>query len=158
MSTDPFPVSNPSADPAGSAASAVEDRSDDLSHDTAPTSFGVFKPVGQVMIGLPSAAQVDSLTIALAQAGWAPEAMKGFAPRETAAEIEAMIEQAGPLAGLGYEIKMLQRYLEQTRLGTRWLLVAVDSTDHAAELAAIARQHEAVMAVHYRLLTVEDLL
>jgi hypothetical protein len=131
---------------------------DTLTHDNAPTSFGVFKPVGHVMLGLPTKTLVDTLAETLHGAGWPRDAMQEFAPRETVAELEAMVDGAGPLSGFGYEITMLRRYLELSRTGSRWLLVKVDGTEQAAQVAELARQVGARLAVHYRGLTVEELI
>lgn len=131
---------------------------DTLTHDNVPTSFGVFKPVGCVMLGLPTPTLLDTLVETLHGAGWPRDALRKFAPRETVPELEAMIEGAGPLAGFGYEITMLRRYLALAREGCRWLLVTVDGTEQAAQVAEHARQVGARLAVHYRGLTIEELI
>jgi len=132
--------------------------SEPIDSDTAPTSFGVFKPVGHVMLGLPTAAHVDALAAELRKAGWTDDLVQRFTPRETVPELEAMIEQSGPLAGFGSEIGMLRRYLDLSRKGCRWLLVKVDGTEQAEQVATLARAADAMLAVHYRMLTVEELI
>lgn len=123
-----------------------------------PTSFGVFKPVGWLMVGLPTQALADGLVAALHDANWPSADVLHFAPSETLAELEAMVDNAGALAGFGYEITLLRRYVSLTKEGYRWLLVKVDSVERAAAAAAIARSCDASLAVHYRLLTIEELL
>ena len=132
-----------------------------LSIDNLATSFGAFKPVGHVMVGLPRADQAQALTAALLAAGWQSTAVLPFSPTQTAAEFEEMAQDAdsaGSLAGFGYEVTLLRRYLKLTREGYRWLLVKVDSTEHAARAAEIARAYGATLAVHYRMLIVEELI
>jgi len=141
-----------------SAALAPEATSDATSVDAAPTSFGVFKPVGSLMVGLPTQQQADALVVALHGAGWPGGAVLHFRPRETLAELEAMVEGAGALAGFGYEITLLRRYVDLTRQGYCWLLVKVDGVEPAAAAAAIARGCGATLAVHYRTLVVEELI
>jgi hypothetical protein len=131
---------------------------DTLTHDNAPTSFGVFNPVGCVMLGLPTQTLVDTLAETLHGAGWPRAALREFEPSETVAEMEAMVEGAGPLAAFGYEITMLRRYLAHAREGCRWLLVTLDEPEQARQVADFARQTGAVLAVHYRGLTIEDLI
>jgi hypothetical protein len=126
--------------------------------DDLPTSFGVFKPVGYVMIGLPTQGETDTLVSALQGAGWPSGEVRQFIPRESVAEMEALVENAGTLAGFGYEITLLRRYLALARQGELWLLVKVDDTDHATQAADLARECGATLAVHYRLLTVEELI
>lgn len=150
--------------PASSATTADEGAtgSTELIHsaeaDALPTSFGVFKPVGYVMMGLPTQAQIDVLVSALHSAGWPAPGVRQFAPRESVAELRAMVDNAGPLAGFGYEITLLKRYLALTEEGYRWLLVQADDSERAAAAAALARASGATLAVYYRTLTVEELI
>ena len=132
--------------------------SDTTSVDLVPTSFGVFKPVGWLMVGLPDQARADALVGALQAAGWAGAQVLHFTPRETLPELEAMVQGAGSMAGFGYEITLLRRYVAMTREGVRWLLVKVDATEAATTAADLARACGATLAVHYRRLTVEELI
>jgi hypothetical protein len=162
--TTPAYESESALRPASSAATTDEGvtGSTDLIHaaeaDALPTSFGVFKPVGYVMMGLPTQAQIDALVSALHSAGWPAPGVRQFAPRESVAELRAMVDNAGPLAGFGYEITLLKRYLALTEEGYRWLLVQADDSERAAAAAALARATGATMAVYYRTLTVEELI
>jgi hypothetical protein len=126
--------------------------------DALPTSFGVFKPVGHVMVGLPTQAQADTLVAALRVAGWPVSALRQFSPPESAAEMRAMVDNAGTLAGFGSEIALLRRYVSLTEAGYRWLLVQADDNPRAIAAADIARDCGATLAVHYRTLTVEELI
>ena len=126
--------------------------------DALPTSFGVFKPVGHVMTGLPTPAQVAALVAALHSAGWPGSALRQFSPRESVAELREMIENAGALAGFGYEITLLRRYMTLAEAGYQWLLVKVEDSDRAAAAARLARDCGATLAVYYRTLTVEELI
>lgn len=132
--------------------------SDLVSVEQVPTSFGVFKPVGWLMIGLPTQASADALAQAFEARGWSTEAVLHFQPRESQAELEAMAGDAGPLAGFGYEITLLRRYVALAKQGYRWLLVKVSGVEEAASAAEIARSGGATLAVHYRALTVEELI
>ena len=82
--------------------------------DGLQTSFGVFKPVGHVMVGLPSQTQADALVVALHGTGWPGARVRQFSPRESVAELQAMLDKAGPLSDFGYEIVLLRRYLSLT--------------------------------------------
>jgi hypothetical protein len=149
---------------AQSAAAANEgtDGGTELIHaaeaDTLPTSFGVFKPVGYVMTGVPTQAQIEALISALHGAGWPTSGVRQFSPRESVAELRAMVDNAGPLAGFGYEITLLKRYLALTEEGYRWLLVQAEDSERAAAAAALALASGATLAVYYRTLTVEELI
>jgi hypothetical protein len=123
-----------------------------------PTSFGVFKPVGWLMVGLPTQDQANAVVATLHNSGWHSTRVLHFTPNETIAELQGLIENAGPLAGFGYEITLLRRYLELARMGYRWLLVKVDDTEQAAAAAELAGAGGATLAVRYRSLTVDELL
>lgn len=158
------PHDDPALRPAGSAATADDGAAGvtELIHgaqaDALPTSFGVFKPVGYVMLGLPTQAQIDALVPALHGDGWPASGVRQFAPLESVAEWRAMIDKAGPLAGFGYEITLLKRYLALTEEGYQWLLVQAVDSERAAAAAALARASGATLAVYYRTLTVEELI
>jgi hypothetical protein len=123
-----------------------------------PTSFGAFKPVGWLMIGVPTPPQAEALVPAFESAGWPAADVLNFAPSESLPELEAMVDKAGAMAGFGFEITLLRRYVGLARAGYRWLLVKVDSAERAAAAAEIARSRGATLAVHYRMLTVEELI
>lgn len=129
-----------------------------VSVEQVPTSFGVFNPVGWVMVGVPTPAEADALPAAFHARGWPGESVLHFQPRETPAELEAMAGDAGPLAGFGFEITLLRRYVALSQQGYRWLLVKVSGVEEAASAAEIARSGGASLAVHYRALTVEELI
>jgi hypothetical protein len=131
---------------------------DTVAAETLTTSFGTFKPVGHVMIGLPTQAQADALVLALHGAGWSGTAVLHFLPKESVGELQALVAEAGTLAGFGAEITLLRRYVTLAEQGYRWLLVKVDDAEHAQAAAAVARACGATWAVHYRMLTVEELI
>ena len=110
------------------------------------------------MVGLPDQAQADALEAALQRLGWANDEIAHFVPTDTIEELEQMVENAGPLAGFGYELTLLRRYLALSQKGTKWLLVQVKDNDHAGMVAESASASGAILAVHYKTLTVEELL
>ncbi len=153
------PAPGAPAPPAGPADDRPADgMSDTMTAEALPTSFGVFKPVGHVMVGLPTQDQADALVVALHGAGWDSASVLHFAPHDAVPELRAMVDAAGPAAGFGFEITLLRRYLSLAESGYRWLLVKVADSDQAAAVAALARPCGATLAVHYRLLVVEELI
>ncbi len=132
--------------------------SDTTSLDDVPTSFGVFKPVGWVMVGLPLIAQAEALVSALHDAGWPGAKVLHFDSGESAEELDTMVEDAGAMSGFGYEITLLRRYAALAREGCRWLLVKADDREQAARAGEVARLCGATLAVYYRTLTIEELI
>jgi hypothetical protein len=148
----------PAAPPARAGVAGDVAQMQPAETEALPTSFGVFKPVGHVMTGLPTQAQIDALASALRGAGWPATGVRQFSPRESVAELRAMVDNAGLLAGFGYEITLLKRYLALAEQGTLWLLVQAGDSEQAATVAETARRCGATLAVHYRTLTVEELI
>lgn len=113
--------------------------SDSTSFDDVPTSFGVFKPVGCLMVGLPTQALAAGLVEALHGAGWPGGEVLHFTPRESLAEPKVMVENAGSMAGFGCGITLLRRYVGLAKIGYRWVLAKVDGVDHAPRLQPRSR-------------------
>lgn len=130
----------------------------DITLDTLPTSFGVFKPDGHVMVGLRTLQQAADLRAALQTAGWDRESLLDLTPVQAVTAFEAMVDNAGAMADFGHELPLVHRYLDLARDGQRWLLVKVDDPELAPQVADVARVHGATLAVHYRPLGSEDLI
>ncbi len=122
-----------------------------------PTSFGTLKPVGHVLVALPTRPQQDILRTALLEDGWTAETVAEFTPRDSAQELEAMVDNASGMAGFGYELTLMRRYLELARSGHSWLLVKGDDDERVQRIGHLARLNGASAAVHYRRFTVEEL-
>jgi hypothetical protein len=121
-----------------------------------PTSFGAFKPVGHLMVGLPSREAAAAYVAELKAAGWPDDAIVEFTPREGAEELQELIDRSSPLAGFGYEITLMRRYLNYAREGYCWRLVRIDDRD-ASKAADAGRAHGAAIAVLYHPLAVEEM-
>jgi hypothetical protein len=132
--------------------------SDPIVKSDLPTSFGTFKPVGHVMVGLPTLDALRAARAELRERGWPEDELVLFAPAESVEAMQALVDNASGLAGLGYEITMMRRYIELAQQGFRWLLVKVDDSEAAAEVAEVVKRHGATLAAHYRTLTVEELI
>lgn len=122
------------------------------------TSFGSFKPVGHVMVGLPNRQSLLAL-----KAEWRKNSQPGpvadeLTPTESVQDMQALIDDASPLAGFGHELALMRRYLELAQQGYSWLVVKVDSDEDAARLGELARAQGATLAVRYGWLTVENLI
>jgi hypothetical protein len=142
----------------GSAEAVIRHSGARADFDHTPTSFGVFKPVGWLMIGLSTQAKAEALVAALKGAGWQGAEVQHFSADEVLPTLEEMISNEGLLADFGFEIVLVRRYVDLAKLGYEWLLVKADGLEHAAQAAAIARSCDAELAVHYRTLTVEELI
>lgn len=120
-------------------------------------SFGTFEPVGHVLVGIASNVRCSVLEQALQTAGF-ESGLVWITPRESAAELQALIDNASPLAGFGYEITLMRRYVELSRDGHRWLLVKIEDDEQARRAGDAARASGATLAVRYGRLVIEELL
>lgn len=154
---NPLPLRDLPAAPA-STAPVAEDAEQAAAEDARATSFGSFKPVGHVMVGLPNRAALRGLKAALLAPGVPGLPADELTPKESIEEMQSLIDNASPLAGFGYEITLMRRYLALAREGYSWLVVKVDSDEDAQRVGELARQQGATLAVRYGSLTVEDMI
>jgi hypothetical protein len=154
---------NNSPDPSTDVSTRPLDSSTGDSSTTEPaaaraTSFGTFKPVGHVMLGLPNRQALSALKAELAAPGGAGCPADELTPLESIEEMQALIDNASPLAGFGYEMTLMRRYLSLAQQGYSWLVVKTNSDDEARLVADRAKAHGATLAVRYGSLMVEDLI
>jgi len=120
-----------------------------------PTAFGVFKPVGHVVISLPPevdparvVADLEPLGVELTQYG----------ADEMCAQIDRDLARAGFLANVGQELNLVKAHRALAEEGFNWLVVRVHNHAQATEVAAIVERHNAERAQYYGHLIVEDLI
>jgi hypothetical protein len=87
----------------------------------APRSFGVFKPVGHVVISFPEAGQAMRAAQALAELGLRDDAVRHYSDREMLSQIDADIAHASPIAAVGQEMNLV---LASSRPGREGLPLA----------------------------------
>lgn len=122
------------------------------------TSFGVYKPVGHVVISFPSARQAQAARTALAkEPGLDNDAIHFMTDRQMVEQVDADILDASPLANFGQELNLVKAHRELAELGYHWLIVRAEG-DLAARVAAIAKEHGAERAQRYGRLVIEELI
>jgi hypothetical protein len=131
--------------------------SDNASTD-APRSFGVFKPVGHVVISFPSEEQADRAADALAGLGLQPGSVRRYSDREMLHQIDQDIARASPLASVGQEMNLVLAHRVLAEKGYHWLLVYAGDDDQAARIARTARDCGAERAQHYGRFIIEELI
>jgi len=115
-----------------------------------PTSFGAFKPVGQVLLSFASARDWDAARQALTQQGGvSAEDIRSYTDRQMLAQVEEDLRQASPIAALGQEMNLLRQHQKLAEAGYHWLLVKAADDERAARVAELARRHGAQQAQHY---------
>ncbi len=114
-----------------------------------PTSFGVFKPVGHVVISFPSAGQARAAHEALEKMGLAADAIRPYTDREMLAQIDGDLAHASPLAAVGQELNLVKAHRALAELGYHWLVVRAHDDAEAQRVADCARGFGAERAQQY---------
>jgi hypothetical protein len=123
------------------------------------SSFGVFKPVGHVVISFPTQDCADQAADALAGAGIeGDDTIRRYTDREMLAQIDRDLQQASPLAAIGQELNLVMAHRELAERGYHWLVVRADDDEQAVEIADAARPFGAERAQHYGHFLIEELI
>jgi hypothetical protein len=123
-----------------------------------PQSFGAFKPVGHVVIGMRDDASAARLVQSLFNDGFEREDVLEYTAAEEDDEMDRMLAQASDFAGFGYELTLMRRYQQLAREGASWVIVYAPEDDATARVGELARQHGAMLAEKYNRLLIEDLV
>lgn len=126
-------------------------------HDP-PESFGVFKPVGHVVMAFEKTDDRDAARRTLQEGGFSEDALIEFSAAEMARRTRLEMEQASGTAAFGYEIVLAKEHLQLAERGCDWLVVHAPRDHLTAQVERAARQHDAVVADRYGHLVVEHLL
>ena len=126
-----------------------------------PTSFGVFKPVGHVVISFHDAAAADAAHEALkALAGLDLQgtAVRRYSDVEMLAQIDRDLQTASPLSTIGQEMNLIKAHRVLAASGYHWLVVPVRDDSQALAVADCARKHGAAGAQHYGHWVIDELI
>lgn len=121
-------------------------------------SFGVFKPVGHVVIALPSEDRARQAFSALAAIGIPIEEMLNLTDQEMLEGATTDLARAGLGAGIGQDVNLVRAHRELARHGYHWLIVRARSRDRAIEIARLGERHDAARAQFYGRLLIEELV
>ncbi|HSI49855.1 MAG TPA: hypothetical protein VLA61_16405 [Ideonella sp.] len=123
-----------------------------------PTSFGVFKPVGHVVISFPSAEQAQAARSAVEQAEQPPEAIHCYTPAEMLQQIDHDLAGASSVAAIGQELNLVKAHQALAERGYHWLIIKVRNADHAREIAEQVKPLGAERAQLYGHFIIEELI
>lgn len=124
----------------------------------APRSFGVFKPVGHVVISFPEGAQAASAAQAISRLGVDGGGVHHYTDREMLRQIDEDIARASPIAAVGQEMNLVLAHRVLAEKGYHWLVVKVASDEQAARVAQAAQAEGAERAQHYGHFIIEELI
>lgn len=123
-----------------------------------PESFGVFKPVGHVVLTVRTAGDLQATEAALSEQGFAASDMVRYTPAEMIAQVNAEVEKASPLAALGQDLNLIKAHRELAQTGCSFLVVHAPEQAHVDKVNAVAHRLKAVAAQRYGRFVTEELI
>lgn len=123
-----------------------------------PQAFGVFKPVGHVVVSFPPDTDLEAVSRALSEAGFKEPDVRRYAPREMVEQADRDMAEATPLASLGQELNLVKAHRALAEQGYGFLVVHAPKEEQAARVAEVARRFGAERAQHYGRMVIEELI
>lgn len=121
-------------------------------------SFGVFKPVGHVVISFPSAEHASRAADEIGHLDLGDGAITRFSDEEMRRQIDDDLAQAGVLAQIGQEWNLVQAQRELALRGYHFLVVRAPDDANAMRVAEAARRCGAERAQSYGRFIIEELI
>ncbi len=124
----------------------------------AQRTLGALNPVGHAILAFASDGVAADAKKALLGAGFAEADVLGHTSGELFPDLDTMMRNASSVAGFGYEITLMRRYMTLASEGCGWLVVYSPDEEQVKKVAAVAKQLDARSAVHYGRFASEDLI
>jgi hypothetical protein len=121
-------------------------------------SFGVFNPVGYVVVAFGSDEAASQAAQALREAGFDDEDILQYSACEEAAQMKRLLDGVTGTACFGHELLLMRRYKAMAEQGCGWLMVYAPDDDHCERVVDIALREGARLAEKYHRLVIEDLI
>jgi hypothetical protein len=122
---------------------------------TPPRSFGVFAPVGYLVLAFQEEREAAEAREALLTGGYDDEEVMQFSSQQVISATENE-RDVSILAYLGTELAHQREQLEYARQGCTFLVVYAPTEAETARVLKVARRYGARLAHKYNRLTVEE--
>jgi hypothetical protein len=129
-----------------------------LTKDDIRNTTGILNPVGHVVLAFADDATTAQAVADLRAAGFAEADVLVYTAEEATPRLRERVRTASEIAGFGYEITLMRRYLGYAEAGAGWLVVFAPDDAAVARVVEVARRHGARCAVRYHRLASEDLI
>jgi len=123
-----------------------------------PQAYGVFKPVGHVVVSFPPETDLDAVGCALADAGFPPTEVRRYSARRMVEQVDRDLSEATALASLGQEANLVKAHRALAERGYGFLVVHAPKDEQAARVAAVVDRFGAERAQHYGHMVIEELI
>lgn len=121
-------------------------------------SFGVFKPVGHLVISFPRHDAAVAAAQAMHAAGLPADEIRHYTDRQMIEQIDSDLDQASPLAAVGQELNLVRAHRALAEQGYHFLVVHIPDDIPAQRLADLARDHGALRAQRYGSFIIEEMI
>lgn len=121
-------------------------------------SFGVFKPVGHVVVSFPNQEQAVKGVRALAEIDLGRDDVHYLSDRQMIEQIDRDLADASVLASIGQEVNLARAQRDLAEHGYHWLVVRARNDDRAAQIADCLKPLGAERAQHYGRFIIEELI
>ena len=123
-----------------------------------PESFGVFKPVGHVVVAFRAVGDLEAAERSLSNQGFAVSEMVRYTPEEMIAQVETEIAKASPMAAIGQDLNLIKAHRELAQSGCSFLVVHAPDQARVDKVDAVAHTLRAVAAQRYGRFVTEELI
>jgi tRNA A58 N-methylase Trm61 len=129
-----------------------------MTKDDRAETFGVFAPVGHVVVALPDDESADAAARELRDQGFDDADILQYKAREESQDMARRLDGITGTAEFGHEVVLMRQYKEMADRGCGWLVVYAPEKERCEKVVEVARRHGALLAEKYHRLVVEDLL
>ena len=129
-----------------------------LSKEDIRNTTGILNPIGHVVVALKDDAVAAQAVDALRGAGFGADDILAYLASEATPRLRERVRTASQVAGFGYEITLMRRYLAYAEEGAGWLIVYAPDDAAVERAVEVCKRFGALCAVRYHRLASEDLL
>jgi hypothetical protein len=129
-----------------------------LTKEDIRNTTGILNPVGHVILAFEDDAVTAEAVEALRAGGCSDADILVYRAEEATPRLRERVQTASEVAGFGYEITLMRRYLSFAERGAGWLIVYAPDDGAVQRVVEVARRFRALCAVRYHRLANEDLI
>jgi hypothetical protein len=123
-----------------------------------PEAYGVFKPVGHVVVSFAPEADLQGAVNALLGEGFGQDEVIVYSSLKMKRQCEADIAQAGVLSTVGQELNLVKALRDLADQGYGFVMVRASKDEAVQRVAAVARRFHAQRAQKFGRLVIEELI
>lgn len=123
-----------------------------------PKAFGVFKPIGHIVMAFNTEDDLHAAQTSLSQKGFGDEDVVCYSPEEMIAQTADDMQSATALASVGQELNLVKAHRAFAEAGCSFLVVRASGDAEAERVAEVARSSHAAAAQRYGRFIVEELV